>query len=282
LTQNGAPLDLPEVREVHPIVVTLDDLSAVAPVLWQFQGTRVMPAGVTIPWVVTLHELDLVVSTTEWPVQLVHFLRRRSRLNQRGDLVASDELDWWMHYLLIGLYFEDEPRTGQIRLMSHTDPLDAWILHERGKRRTPAPKPAMSLDKTSRAFLDLICTERPPGWVPGACMFLDMNGEARKKLWKAIDKVRPRARARHRAQRCTLGFESAPDPMMVCAVVLPNEEHDRLGEVLEELVETRLSEHGIQRILGIAVTVASKRPYEALGVLERKWYEPPPDPELTS
>jgi hypothetical protein len=23
-------------------------------------------------------------------------------------LVASDELDWWLHYLLIGLYFEDE------------------------------------------------------------------------------------------------------------------------------------------------------------------------------
>jgi hypothetical protein len=136
VTQNGKPLDLPPVREVHPIVVTLDDLSAVAPVLWEFQGTRVMPEGVTIPWVVTLHELDLVASTIEWPVQLVHFLRRRSRLNQLGQFIASDELDWWMHYLLVGLYFEDEPLTGPIRLMSHTDPLDAWILHDRGRRRT--------------------------------------------------------------------------------------------------------------------------------------------------
>jgi hypothetical protein len=277
--ENGEPIELPDVREVHPIVVTLDDLSPAAPVLWEFQGTRVMPEGVTIPWVVTLHELDLVVSTIEWPVQLVHFLRRRSRLNQRGQLIASDELDWWMHYLLVGLYFEDDPATAQIRLMSQTDPLDAWVLHERGKRHTPAPKPAMALDKTSRAFLDLICSERPPGWVPGACMFLDMSGEARKRLWKAIDKVRPRARERKRPQRCTFFFESAPDPMMVCAAVLPNDERERLSEVLEDLVDTRLAEHGVQRVLGIAITVASKRPYEALGILERKWYEPPPDPE---
>jgi hypothetical protein len=91
-----------------------------------------MPADVTIPWVVTLHELELVASTTELPLQLVHFLRRRSRLNQRGNLIASDELAWWMHYLLVGLYFEDEPVAAQIRLMSQTDLLDAWVLYEQG------------------------------------------------------------------------------------------------------------------------------------------------------
>lgn len=275
ISKDGVPLVLPNVREVHPAVVTLDDLSAVAPVLWQFQGTRVMPDGVTIPWVVTLHELELVASTIEWPAQFVHFLRRRSRLNQIGHLVASDELDWWMHYLLTGLYFEDDELQGPTRLLSHTDPLDAWVLYEHGMRNTPASKPSMRLDKTSRSFLDLICDERPPGWISAACALLDVNHAARKKLWKSIDKIRPLARQRGRPQRCTLGFQSAPDSMMICAVVVPNEDGSRLAEALEELVDARVTEHGLQRVLGIGLTVASRRPYEALSILDRKWWEPP-------
>lgn len=275
--KDGAPLVLPELREVHPIVVTLDDLSPVAPALWQFQGTRVMPKGVTVPWVVTLHELELVASTIEWPAQFVHFLRRRSRLNQLGYLLASDELDWWMHYLLVGLYFEDEPGT-PTRLLSHTDPLDAWILYEHGQRQTPAPKPSMRLDKTTRAFLDLICEERPPGWVAAVCALLDVNSDARKRLWRSMDKLRPLARQRARPQRCTLGFETAPEPMMICAAVLPNDQADWLAEILQDLVEERVAQHGIQRVLGIATTVGSRRPYEALSILDRRWWQPPPDP----
>jgi hypothetical protein len=194
--------------------------------------------------VVTLHELDLVARTIEWPVQFVHFLRRRSRLNELGYLVASDELDWWMHYLLIGLYFEEDENRGRTRLLSHTDPLDAWVLFDQGMRQVPAPKPAMQLDK-------------------------------RKQLWKAIDKLRPRARQRARPQRCTLGFGSAPDPMIICAAMLPNEEAEYVADALTELVEERISEYGEQRVLGIGTSVGSRRPYEALAVVDRVWGEPP-------
>ena len=275
IRKDGAPLALPTVREVHPIVVTLDDLSAVAPVLWEFQGTRVMPDGVTIPWVVTLHELDLIAGTIEWPAQFVHFLRRRARLNQIGQLSASDELDWWMHYLLKGLYFEDDADAGPTRLLSHTDPLDAWVLHDRGLRRTPAAKPSMLLDKKSRAFLDLISEERPPGWIPAACALLDLNHEARKCLWKAIDKMRPQARQRALPQRCTMMVEPGPDPMIICAVVVPNDHAPYLTQVLADLVDARVTEHGPQRVLGIGATVASRRPYEAVSILDRSWWEPP-------
>lgn len=281
LRKRGEVLRLPTIREVHPVVVTLDDLSAAAPVLWQLQGTRVMPDGVTIPWVVTLHELELVAGTIEWPPQFVHFLRRRSRLNQLGYLTASDELDWWMHYLSVGLYFEDDSRREPTRLASHTDPLDAWVLYERGMRKTPAPKPAMPLDRTSRGFLDTLCDERPPAWVAAACMLLDINGNARKKLWRSIDRMRPRARTRGRAQRLTLGFEGPPEPFLICAAVLPNEESDRLSQVIEQLVAERIGEHDHQRVLAIGTTVGSRRPYDVLGVLDRTWWKPPADPGAT-
>jgi hypothetical protein len=65
--------------------------------------------------------------------------------------------------------------------------------------------------------------------------------------------------------------------MMICAVVVPNEDAGHLAEVLEELVEARVAEYGLQRVLGVGATVASRRPYEALWILDRKWWEPPAD-----
>lgn len=102
-TSAGATLTLgAPVREVHPIVVTLDDLSAVAPVPWELAGTTVIPEEITIPWVVSWYQLDLLCDLVQWPAQLVHFLRRRSRMNEIGrdraaarlpDRVASAGLD---------------------------------------------------------------------------------------------------------------------------------------------------------------------------------------------
>lgn len=102
------------VREVHPILITLDDLSSVAPSVWRIAGSTILPTGVTAPWILTLHELELVCLTVESPIQLTHFLRARSRMNQLGGHVASDELDWWMLYLKQGLYFEHEHEPNHI------------------------------------------------------------------------------------------------------------------------------------------------------------------------
>jgi hypothetical protein len=263
-----------DVREVHPVVVTLDDLSSVAPVLWELQGTRVMPDGVTLPWVVTLHELEQICDLIDWPVQLTHFLRRRSRLNRLGELTATDELDWWMHYLLYGLYFEDKP-SGSQRLLSLTDDLDAWNLWKHGGRRTKAPRPTMNLDARTRDFLDLICTERPNGWVPAACTLLDANGHARSEFWRNVQRLRRRASRRNRTQRMTQGYSAEADPFLICAAVVPDDEDASLPLVLQRLVEERLDEHGDQRVLGLGVSASSARSYDALLVFERAWWSTP-------
>jgi hypothetical protein len=280
LTKDGAPVTMGEtIREVHPVVVTLDDLSAVAPVIWQLQGSRVMPSDVTTPWIVTLHELEHVCRTVEWPVQFVHFLRRRSRLNQIGHLIASDELDWWMLYLNQGLYFDGSNLPeGPVRVLSHTDPLDAWMLYDKGLRERPAPKPTMRLHDGPRRFLDLLCSERPTAWIAAGCTLLDMNGAARKRLWKDAKRLRRRARERELVQRATYGFEDAPEPILVCWIVVPDDDAEHVGEHLVRCVDERITEHGEQRALGIGSVVSSERPYDALVVVEKRRWEPPAAP----
>lgn len=272
LTVKGRPITLGEpIREVHPIVVTLDDLSSVAPVIWQLQGTKYVPENSALPWVVTLHELDLVCRTIEWPAQFVHFLRRRARLNSYRRHIASDELDWWMHYLAAGLYFDDDPDEGPERFTSMTDPLDAWVLYDQGERDTPAPKPSMNLDDATREYLDLICRERPPGWVAGACILLEVNGASRVNLWKEAARLRERAQSRDKVQRFTLGFEDSNPPQLICFVAVPDEAKNHLSVYLRHLVEERLDELGKQRVLGMGQASSTNRPYDALVIVDQAW-----------
>jgi Holliday junction resolvase-like predicted endonuclease len=267
-TSAGVALDLGEpVREVHPILVTLDDLSAVAPVIWELAETDVIPTGAPMPWTVTLHELELASILFEYPVQLVHFLRRRARLNQLGDHVASDELDWVMLYLSTGLYLEDKP-AGRTRYLSQTDALDAWVLYEKGLREQPAEKPRQHLGADTQRFIETLCDERPSGWVAAGATLLELSGEAGEQLHTAIRQARGRAVKRDLVQRCTFGFTDAPGSMLVCVVVVPDAEASHLLDHLGVLVTERLDEHDADRVLGIGVTASSTRPYDALMVGE--------------
>jgi hypothetical protein len=190
-------------------------------------------------------------------------------LNEIGGLAATEELDWWMHYLSAGLYFENEEGRQRIRFTSLTDPLDAWVLHQRGLRQTPAPRPAMSVPPGTREFLDLICTERPECWVQAACTMLDPDRDAQAGLWKDLKKMRKQARQRKRVQRRMLGFEH-PESMMICAVVAPADAEGHLAGSLAAYVGERLEDEGRQRVLGIGSMVTSKRPYDALLVIEHQ------------
>jgi hypothetical protein len=267
--KTGKPLVLPDIREVHPIVVTLEDHSAVSPTLWQIAGTEILPDGVSIPLVLSVYELEHLARLVEWAPQFVHYLRRRSRLNDRADRLATEELDWWMLYLETSLYFEHQADGPVRRYVSQTDALDAWVLYEQGTRKRHAPKPRQRLDDKSRRFLTALTTERPPGWVAAGCSLLDVSDESRREVHAAIRAARRAARSRGKVQRGTQGFVEVPGDLLISWVVVPDDGADVLSEHLAEYVEDRLAEWGLQRVLGIGLTASSQRPYDALFVLDR-------------
>lgn len=270
---DGSPLELgAAVREIHPIVVTLEDLSSAAPTLWQVAGTIVLPGEVTIPWVVTLFELEHVCGTVESPPQFVHFLRRRARLNQLGGRIASDELDWWMLYLDTSFYFEDEePGSPTRRYLSLTDPLDAWVLYQRGLRKS-APRPLQRLDAKSRAMLRTLSAERPDGWIAAGCLLLECDDAGRRELHADLRAARRRAKKNHKVQRRTRGAKDRATEFLLAYVVVPDEGAAQLRDQLMAYVDERLGEHGDQRVLAIGATASSKRPYDAFVVIEHgRW-----------
>ena len=122
-------LDLDGVEHVIELVVVLEDLPAIAPVTWRMAEAGFLPAGEP-PIVISLHELEIICEISSRPCELVHYFLRRRRLNRQRRATATDELDFFMHYLRDGLYWDDpedmetppEAPPAPVQLLSFTDP----------------------------------------------------------------------------------------------------------------------------------------------------------------
>jgi hypothetical protein len=199
-TEDGEQLQLPpQVSEIFPIVVTLEDLSEVTTVIWELEEAGLLPENVPTPWALSLFELELISDLTEYAAMLIHFLRRRARLNVLKRVRASDELDWWIYYLEHGLYFEGEFEQPEapdiISLGSMTDPVDAYYFYKQGLRTDPAPKPRQELPSELRALLDTLHDRARSGYLEASVALLDLDDEARTELMRNIRECREKTEA---------------------------------------------------------------------------------------
>lgn len=184
--ENGSWLDLTAAREVHSIVVCLDDLGPLA-----MSTSEMVRAGVLsqthLPWVVSLHDLLVFQHVLTRPEHLLTYVRRRTNRDAALWVPGSDELDILMWFVAGGFYFVPDPdrihaqhpgskpptsrmrreyrEQGRTQVGTFTDSLDAHYYWLDGTSSCPAecpqrggPPPAL------RRLLDAIRDDNIPGW----------------------------------------------------------------------------------------------------------------------
>jgi hypothetical protein len=103
-----------------------------------------------VPWIASIHDLDVISKLIDRPTEFLLYLRRRTDSGVAQHYRGSDELDLLMLFMDGGLYVEDDPdeiyrlhpraspptRTARDRheraaqptlIGTFTDPLDAWM-----------------------------------------------------------------------------------------------------------------------------------------------------------
>lgn len=140
-------LDLDHIREIHTIALSLDDLSGVATATSDLVQAGFLDAS-HIPWVVSVHDLQVIVDVVDRPAEFLLYLRRRRDPEVSLAYIASDELDLFLYFYEAGLYVVPDPhlmteqlpympspskgdlrrraKQGRSFITSRTDPLDAW------------------------------------------------------------------------------------------------------------------------------------------------------------
>jgi hypothetical protein len=190
--EQAAALDAPFQVEV---VVCLDDVTVWATEAHKLRALGALPLDRHVPWVLSLTDLMVVVDLLQGG-QFVHYALRRQRLERQGRIEAHDELDWVGHYLSEGLYFDDyleiEGRPDVVRLLSYTEPIDAWYFTREGVRTVKAPKPSQPIPPKLALLIRRLEGERPRHWIPAVVALLEGDQATRDVLDDAISHIRER------------------------------------------------------------------------------------------
>ncbi|MCG2623030.1 hypothetical protein LVY72_14095 [Arthrobacter sp. I2-34] len=207
---NGKWLDLSTVREVHTVVVCLEDFGPLAIAADTLVRGGIL-TGPTMPWIVSMHDLILIRELLDFPAQFLLYLRRRTDPATARLFVASDELDLLMWFLQGGLYFEPDPDeiharyplsgrpSGKdraryrsqkpSRVGTFTDPLDAWAYYTDGTSTTPAPKPQRRDASQVQELVEFLDEDHKPGWLRFGADLLNLSGEGQATLTANVSKI---------------------------------------------------------------------------------------------
>jgi len=209
--ENQQWLDLSSIREVRSVAVCLDDMGPLATALDELVRADVIKSE-RFPWIVSLHDLAIVAEVVDRPAEFLLYLRRRTESEVSLNFAAIDELDLFMLFLSGQLYVEPDPDRvseeflgvrrpsakdrrryrGQAvptRVMTHTDPLDAWVYFREGSSQEQAPKPEFNSHPAVLKLVDFLQDGRKPGWFRFASDLLNLADEAQEDVARGINGV---------------------------------------------------------------------------------------------
>ena len=200
----GSWLDLSGIREVRSIVVGLDFFGPLAVALGDLDRSGLLATG-SLPWVASLHDLEVISKVIDRPAEFLLYLRRRTDSGVATHYRGADELDLFMLFLEGGLYVESDP--DEIRRQhpnappprnrdrrrhqedarativgTHTDPLDAWMYWLEGTSPYEVDRPTFNTHESARRIVDFLADGRKPGWFRFGADLLGLEGRAQKKL----------------------------------------------------------------------------------------------------
>lgn len=182
-------LDTTNITDVFTVALSLEDLNFIATVTAELVESGLIPPGTSAPWIVNVHDLEIAAELLARPSELVHFLSRRRRAADKNTVLATDELDYVMHYITMGLYTDKDVDVTEL-VLSLTDDLDAWYFYKSGQRPTVASKPAQPLTVDLVDTLELLDAHRPYGWLQASLNLLEMDLPQRAQLGGAPRQLR--------------------------------------------------------------------------------------------
>lgn len=236
-------LDLSGIREVHTVVVGLDTFGPLSVALGDLDTANLLGDG-TPPWLASLHDLEVITSVLDRPSEFLLYVRRRTEPGIASNYRAVDELDLFMLFIGGSLYVEpdpdetlrDHPRTApptaadrrrreqqaQPTIVgTHTDDLDRWMYGIEGSA-PEAAKPVFNIDERAAQLVDLLERVEAPGWFRFGADFLNLSGDAQRKVTGYFDQLLEASSADGAYHEIATGFAGCYGYPTLFAAVAPS------------------------------------------------------------
>jgi hypothetical protein len=269
----GSWLDLAGIREVRSIVVGLDFFGPLAVALGDLKRAGMLGEG-SLPWIASLHDLEVISKVIERPAEFLLWLRRRADSPVAAYYRGGDELDLFMLFLDGDLYVEPDPEEVRLRhpaadprrslarkhqrdvrptiVGTHTDPLDAWMYWMEGTSPYEIDKPTLNTHQAAQEIVDFLADGRKPGWLRFGADLLSLAGTAQKKLGNSLRELVDKTRADGRWHSMAYAYAGMwGHPMFFAGTKSRSYTRDAATEKLRVYMATKKHQMRSDRSLGL-------------------------------
>lgn len=245
-------LDLSDVREIHTVALSLEDLSGVSTATSELVAAGLLD-GDHIPWVVSVHDLQLITQLVDRPAEFLLYLRRRRDPQVSRVYMAPDEMDLFLYFYEAGLYVQPDPyvmaeelphiaapRPGDVRrfrkqtrsvISSRTDPLDAWHLSQTDGSAPRVEKPRIQ-NSPMIGMVDELRARRSYGWLSIGATLLSGSTKAQAGFDRVPRDLLAKPYADGRERSYAIPFASRMSDAWLLVWMTRPETRDR-GEILQ-------------------------------------------------
>lgn len=267
-------LDLSGVREVRSVVVGLDDFGPLAVALGDLERAGMLGEG-SLPWIASLHDLEVITMVIERPAEFLLYLRRRADSGVATYYRGSDELDLFMLFLNGGLYVQPDPdevrrqhpaagppqartrkqhqRDARTTIVgTHTDPLDAWMYWTEGTSPYEIDKPVLNTHAAAQMIVDFLADGRKPGWFRFGADLLSLAGSAQKQLGDSLRDIVNQTKADGGWHSVVAGYAGTwGHPLLFAASMSRNQTRRQAAEDLRTYMAAKKHQVRSDRSLGL-------------------------------
>ena len=164
------PIDISKINKVIRVSVSLEDFATLQTNLKLFEDTGWLPDGYESCPSTNLADFETIFDLLEHPVQILHYLERRSIIQKQYNLMG-DELDYLGLYLSTFLAlgnFSDYATDHVINISGMSDSIDSYYQAKDAGVSIQKPKP-----KTSKLFTEIfkqLEKRSTPRWTEIGCI----------------------------------------------------------------------------------------------------------------
>lgn len=205
-TPESTWVDLSHIREVHTVVACLEDFGPLA--IGVDSLIRADLISGSVPWIVSIHDLEVACKLLSPPGQFLLYLRRRTEPEVIKKVMATDELDILMWFLNGDFYYEPDPdelrqkypymlpvtkaerarfrKQIPTRVGTFTDPLDAWMYFEEGQSLASADRPSRTEGAKFLEIVEFLRASESHGWLSIGADFFNLSSDTQKTFAKSV------------------------------------------------------------------------------------------------
>ncbi len=214
--KDGNWRDFSEIKEIHQIVVCLEDLNSISPTLSTLVDSGIIQ-NENLPWVVSVSDLLVFSKLIQRPVHFIRYLRSRVSAEAVKFITAQDELDLLMWFIYGGLFFHPNPQrkyeldnsllpptkkdiriyNSQSKVFIHTltGELDSFMYHSEDPVRYPVSKIEI-IDQPLTSIIEQVESLKGEGWLRLTATLGSLSSEAQGNVLNKLNEASIRSMQR--------------------------------------------------------------------------------------